>query len=185
MAEEYIADWIQKIKNIINKEKIGITLIGREEHNEIDIILSELQTNRDVIYINLAMKNLLSKLFNLAEKIGLLIKEIDLALRSFESKNVIIIKRQNEEIRYYYNYRLDSYLTINDIRKLTEAKRRLIATFKQIVRKLIYLILSARYIPKEELEIKEKNIEVQPITAPGYFAYYPYPSQQYRKEEEK
>lgn len=147
-------EWINKVNDIINKVDITNTMVGNKIYNELDIVLSLIQTNSDLIDLDVRVKNYISLLSNTLEKIALLIKELALVKESFDIRKSIFV---NDKI-YYYNFRIDSYLSEDDIRKLDESYRRCLEIFKKFVRKIIYLIVTgkAHTLPKEEEE-KEKQ----------------------------
>lgn len=141
-------DWIDRINEIISKQTFDVQQRGEELYNELDVVLSILQTNSSLVDLNLDVKNYISLLSNIMEKIAHLIKEISLVRKSFDYSKTIIIG----EKFYYYNYRLDTYLEESDIKKLEESHRRCLELFKQFVRKAVYLIVTGKSVEKEEEE---------------------------------
>lgn len=168
-------EWINKVNDIINKQSFDITKVGDNVYNELDIVLSLIQTNADLANLKLEVKNYVSLLSNVLEKISLLAKEIALLRGSFDLRKSIIV---GERI-YYYNYRIDAYLEENDVKKLEEAHRRCLDLFKRFTRKIIYLIITG----KEELAKEEKPIEEQKPTFS--IPFLPLPTQPSQPAEEK
>lgn len=148
-------EWINKINDIINKTNIHKVRIGEFDYNELDVVLSLIQTNTNLSDLPLEMKNYISLLSNVLEKITLLTKEIAILLESFDDRKTILIG----EKEYYYNYRLDTYLSEEDVRKLLESHRRCLELFKQFTRKIIYLIVSSQNIRQEEIQKKKEELE--------------------------
>lgn len=146
-------EWINKINDIINKQSFDITKVGDNVYNELDIVLSLIQTNTDLSSLKLEVKNYVSLLSNVLEKISLLAKEIALLRGSFDLRKSIIV---GDKI-YYYNYRIDAYLEENDVKKLEEAHRRCLDLFKRFARKIIYLIVTGKEEMKEEKPVEEQK----------------------------
>lgn len=153
-------EWINRVNSIINKQIFDISFVGDVQYNELDIVLSLIQTNTSLADISLDTKNIVSLLSNILERISQLTKEIALVKNSFDLQKTIYINNK----QLYYNFRLDTYLDENDIRKLEEAHRRCLDLFKQFTRKIIYLIVTGKKdIDKEIAEIEKQKQQLIPF----------------------
>lgn len=151
-------EWVNRINNIINKMEFDVIQDGGNIWSEIDIVLSLIQTNRELVDLELNMKNIVSFLSNLLEKIGLLSKEIIMIERDIDVFNPIIVKAVNKEVIFYYNRRLETYISEEDYNKIREIKRRCLDLFRVITRKIVYLIIAGK---------KEIQQEIQQQTQPN------------------
>lgn len=170
-------EWIAEINRIINKQEFNITRLGDTEYNELDVVLSLIQTNSNLADLKLEVKNYVSLLSNILEKIAHLTKEIALLRTSFDLEKTIIV---NDKL-YYYNYRLDTYLDESDLRKLEESHRRCLDLFKQFTRKIIYLIVTGK---EEEKEIPQPQPQ-QPTFNIPFLPISQQPQQQQSEGENK
>lgn len=170
-------EWINKVNDIINKQMFDLTKVGDNVYNELDIVLSLIQTNVNLSELKLEVKNYVSLLSNVLEKIALLAKEIALLRGSFDTERLITI----DDKVYYYNFRLDTYLGEDDIRKLEEAHRRCLDLFKRFARKIIYLIVTG----KEEKVVEEQPVQLQQPQPVLTLPTIPFLSKEEKEEEVK
>ncbi|MEM4460726.1 MAG: hypothetical protein QXY70_01145 [Nanopusillaceae archaeon] len=172
MAEDFGLErnWIEGVLAIINKENFGLVSRGIEVYNEFDIVLSYLQTNRDVSRMDITTKNYLSVLSNILEKIVLLGKEIYRILISIDYSNGYLVYTSSGKKAYFYSSRIETYLSTEDIIKFEELYRRILDIIKQIVRKYCYLVIASQeyekkkeetelYIPQQQISIPQPQIQ--------------------------
>ncbi|MEM0481249.1 MAG: hypothetical protein QXQ14_03675 [Candidatus Aenigmatarchaeota archaeon] len=127
---------IENIRELLIRVNLGYQRIADKIISDYDLILTLLSSLEAIQKIDLPMKNLISLLINVAEKLTILQKEI-LQIK-VSITNVIMINDK----KYYYNYKLDSYLSEDDLRKIDEVIRRLEDIIKFLIRKILYLIQS-------------------------------------------
>jgi len=144
-------EWLRQVLDLINKVNLEVVRRGESSYSEIDVLLSNVQANALIINLSPEMKNEISLFTNLLEKLGALVKEIHLVLTSVDYDNSFSVGG----VVYFYNYRLDTYIRLEDLLKLNESYRMSINLIKQFARKAVYLILAGQ---KEE-----KREEISPI----------------------
>lgn len=127
---------IESIRELLIRVNLGYQRIADKIISDYDLILTLLSSLEAIQKIDLPMKNLISLLINVAEKLTILQKEV-LQIK-VSITNVIMINDK----KYYYNYKLDSYLSEDDLRKIDEVIRRLEDIIKFLIRKILYLIQS-------------------------------------------
>ncbi|MEM5828575.1 MAG: hypothetical protein QW197_03720, partial [Candidatus Aenigmatarchaeota archaeon] len=127
---------IENIRELLIRVNLGYQRIADKIISDYDLILTLLSSLEAIQKIDLPMKNLISLLINVAEKLTILQKEV-LQIK-VSITNVIMINDK----KYYYNYKLDSYLSEDDLRKIDEVIRRLEDIIKFLIRKILYLIQS-------------------------------------------